>query len=101
MTQSGNFAFLVEHSPLFAQLGRSAEQVFSSDPNTTLIKLRQLGEALAARSGISFGSDNSQADLLYKLQREIQLDAKIRMLFHTLRTEGNKAKRAGKTARAA
>lgn len=93
MTQSGNFSFLAEHSPLFAQLGRSAEQVFSGDPNTTLIKLRQLDEALAqdlaARSGIVFDSETTQADLLYKLQREIQLDPEIHSLFHTLRIEGN------------
>lgn len=95
MSQSGNFSFLGEHSPLFAQLGRTAEQIFSGDPNTTLIKLRQLGEALAqdlaARSGIEFDSDTTQADLLYKLQREIQLDPEILKLFHTLRIEGNKA----------
>lgn len=80
---------------MFAQLGRSAEQVFSGDPNTTLIKLRQLGEALAqdlaARSGIVFDSETTQADLRYKLQREIQLDPEIHSLFHTLRIEGNKA----------
>lgn len=40
MGQPGNFSFLVEHSALYAQLGASAEQVFASDPNTTLIKLR-------------------------------------------------------------
>ena len=60
-----------------------------------MIKLRQLGEALAqdlaARSGIAFDNDTTQADLLYKLQRELQLDAEIRQLFHTLRIEGNKA----------
>lgn len=94
-TQTSNFNFLAEHSPLLAQLGRAAEQVFSGDPNTTLIKLRQLGEAmaqdLAARSGIEFDGETTQADLLFKLQREIQLDPEIRMLFHTLRIEGNKA----------
>ncbi|OGB21781.1 MAG: type I restriction-modification system endonuclease [Burkholderiales bacterium RIFCSPLOWO2_02_FULL_57_36] len=92
---SGNFGFLAEHSPLLAQLGQTAEQVFSSDPNTTLLKLRQLGEAiaqeLATRSGIVFDRETTQADLLYKLQREIQLDPEIRTLFHTLRIEGNKA----------
>lgn len=95
MTQPGNFSFLAEHSPLLAQLGRTAEQAFSGDPNTTLIKLRQLGEVLAqdlaARSGVEFDSETTQADLLYKLQREIQLDPEIRSLFHTLRIEGNKA----------
>jgi type I restriction enzyme R subunit len=92
---SGNFGFLAEHSPLLARLGHAAEQVFSSDPNTTLIKLRQLGEAIAqemaTRSGIVFDRETTQADLLYKLQREIQLDPEIRSLFHTLRIEGNKA----------
>jgi len=95
VTPSKNFSFLNEHSPLLAQLGHSAEQAFSSDPNTTLIKLRQMGEAmaqdLAARFGIVFDAETTQSDLLYKLQREIQLDQEIRNLFHTLRIEGNKA----------
>ena len=47
MAASSNFAFLKEHDPVFLQLANTAEQVFASDPNTTLIKLRQLGEALA------------------------------------------------------
>lgn len=95
MIQSNNFSFLAEHSPLLAQLAHSAEQVFSGDPNTTLIKLRQLGEAmaqdLAARFGIVFTAETTQADLLYKLHREIGLDQEIRNLFYTLRVEGNKA----------
>ncbi|MBI3146530.1 MAG: type I restriction-modification system endonuclease [Pseudogulbenkiania sp.] len=95
MGQPGNFSFLIEHSALYAQLGASAEQVFASDPNTTLIKLRQLGEALArdlaSRSGVEFDDGTSQADLLYKLNREIGLAPEVRELFHTLRIEGNKA----------
>ena len=42
MAESSNFAFLKEHDPLFLQLASTAEQVFAADPNTTLIKLRQL-----------------------------------------------------------
>lgn len=95
MAVSSNFAFLQEHDPVFLQLATTAEQVFASDPNTTLIKLRQLGEAmaqdLAGRAGIEFDSMTTQSDLLYKLGREIQLDQRIRSLFHTLRIEGNKA----------
>ena len=95
MVQSSNFAFLNEHDPVFHQLASMAEQVFASDPNTTLIKLRQLGEALAqdlaSRAGIDLEASTNQADLLYKLSREIQLDQNIRSLFHTLRIEGNKA----------
>jgi len=95
MAESSNFAFLQEHDPVFLQLASTAEQVFASDPNTTLIKLRQLGEALAqdlaSRAGIEFDATTTQSDLLYKLSREIQLDQNIRSLFHTLRVEGNKA----------
>ncbi|WP_267397824.1 type I restriction-modification system endonuclease [Pseudomonas sp. GM_Psu_2] len=95
MAASSNFAFLQEHDPVFLQLAITAEQVFASDPNTTLIKLRQLGEALAqdlaSRAGIEFDATTTQSDLLYKLSREIQLDQNIRCLFHTLRVEGNRA----------
>lgn len=95
MAANSNFSFLQEHDPVFLQLATTAEQIFASDPNTTLIKLRQLGEALAqdlaSRAGIEFDATTKQTDLLYKLSRDIQLDQKIRNLFHTLRTEGNKA----------
>ncbi len=92
---SPNFGFLAEHDPLFADLAGAAEQVFSSDPNSTLIKLRQLGEALAqhlaASSGIEFDEQTSQSDLLYRLNRELRLEPQVKELFHTLRIEGNKA----------
>ncbi len=95
MPDSANFNFLNEHDPVFLYLASAAERAFASDPNTTLIKLRQLGEALAqdlaARSGIAFDETTGQADLLWKLQREIRLDSTIRELFHSLRIEGNKA----------
>ncbi|WP_460104988.1 type I restriction-modification system endonuclease [Pseudomonas sp. H1_D04] len=95
MVASSNFSFLQEHDPVFLQLASAAEQVFASDPNTTLIKLRQLGEALAqdlaSRAGVEFDATTTQSDLLYKLSRDIQLDQNIRSLFHTLRIEGNKA----------
>ena len=95
MAETSNFAFFKEHYPIFFQLANAAERVFSSDPNTTLIKLRQLGEALAqdlaVRAGIEFEATTSQADLLFRLSRDIQLDGNIRNLFHTLRIEGNKS----------
>ncbi|KJY93927.1 type I restriction-modification system endonuclease [Pseudoalteromonas ruthenica] len=99
--QNGNFGFLAEHDPLFAELTLSAERAFASDPNTTLIKLRQLGEALAqhiaALAGIQFDEQTTQADLLYKINRELKLEAVVRELFHTLRIEGNKATHQFKT----
>ncbi|MCC5796300.1 MAG: type I restriction-modification system endonuclease [Methylophaga sp.] len=94
-TVEGNFSFLQEHEPVFVQLANAAERAFSSDPNTTLIKLRQLGEALAqhlaARCGIDFDEQTTQAELLYRLGRELRLESQIKELFHILRVEGNKA----------
>lgn len=101
MPPSSNFEFLKEHDPVFYQLGSAAESSFSSDPNTTLLKLRQLAEAmaqdLAARVGIQFDETTKQADLLFKLNRTIRLDPTIKDLFHTLRIEGNKANHQFKT----
>ena len=98
---NGNFGFLAEHDPLFTELALSAERSFASDPNTTLIKLRQLGEALAqhiaALAGIEFDEQTTQADLLYKINRELQLENVVRELFPTLRVEGNKATHQFKT----
>lgn len=95
LEQLSNFSFLAEHDDIFVELSLAAERAFSSDPNTTLIKLRQLGEAIAqhiaARVGIEFDDQTSQADLLYKLNRELRLDPTVRELFHTLRIEGNRA----------
>ncbi|TYL46582.1 type I restriction-modification system endonuclease [Marinomonas sp. IMCC 4694] len=102
MTQlTSNFSFLKEHDPLFVELASSAERAFVGDPNTTLLKLRQLGEALAQHiavlAGIPFDEQTSQADLLYKIHRELKLEPVVRELFHTLRIEGNKANHQFKT----
>lgn len=104
MTQApitSNFGFIAEHDPLLAELAQAAERAFASDPNTTLIKLRQLGEALAqhiaALTGVEFDAQTTQADLLYKIGRELKLDATVRDLFHILRVEGNKATHQFKT----
>ncbi len=65
MPQQTNFGFLDEHDPIFAEIGAAAERAFAGDPNTTLIKLRQLGEALAqdlaARSGILVDETTSRS----------------------------------------
>ena len=96
-----NFYFLAEHDVLFLELAQAAERAFTSDPNTTLIKLRQLGEALAQHiavlAGIEFDEQTTQADLLYKINRELKLEPVVRELFHTLRVEGDKATHQFKT----
>jgi hypothetical protein len=42
----GNFGFLSEHDPLLLRLCVGAERNYHEDPNTTVIKLRQFGEAV-------------------------------------------------------
>ncbi len=92
---TSNFDFLVEHDQLFVELALSAERAFASDPNTTLIKVRQLAEALAqhiaALVGITFDEQTTQADLIYRINRELKLEPVVRDMFHTLRIEGNRA----------
>ncbi|WHI45599.1 type I restriction-modification system endonuclease [Microbulbifer sp. VAAF005] len=101
LTQSKNFAFLAEHDPLFVQLACAAERAFSSDPNTTLIKLRQLGEALAQHiasiSGVAFTEQTTQLELVERLGRELNFEPAVRQLFRTLRVEGNRATHQFKT----
>lgn len=95
MRHNPNFGFLAAHDPIFLELASAAEQAFANDPNTTLIKLRQLAEALAqdvaSRCGVAFTQETSQVDLLAKISREIRLEPVIKDFFHTLRVEGNRA----------
>ena len=82
---SSNFEFLQEHDPIFYQIGTAAERAFAGDPNTTLLKLRQLAEALAqniaTRIGIEFDETVTQETLLYKLKNKIGLDQSIQNIF--------------------
>ncbi len=55
--ETTNFSFLKKYEPLFFQLATTAEKAFSADPNTTLLKLRQLGEALAQDVACRIGLD--------------------------------------------
>lgn len=94
-TKHSNFAFLVKKHPVFYQLASNAERYFSSDPNTALIKVRQLGEALAqdiaTKTGVVFNSKTTQADLLYLLKRDNYVDVAIIDAFHLIRKSGNEA----------
>lgn len=57
---NGNFGFLAAHDLVFAELAACAERAFSLDPNTTLIKLRQLGEAMAQDIALRLGIEVDQ-----------------------------------------
>lgn len=70
---SRNFGFLAAHDLLLARLGALAELYALSDPNTSVIKIRQLAEALvqqaAARLGVAAGSETNQFDLIRTLEQ--------------------------------
>jgi len=57
MTGPSNFAFLVEHSTLLADLGATAERLYPFDPSSCVLKLRLLAEVItrdiAARVGVA------------------------------------------------
>ncbi|GAA4018163.1 hypothetical protein GCM10022384_70430 [Streptomyces marokkonensis] len=46
---SRNFGFLHDHLPLLVAYGAAAEAHVLTDPNTSLLKSRQFGEALVSR----------------------------------------------------
>ena len=95
MSSSSNFEFLKQHDPLLYKLAETAERCFVPDPNTTLVKMRQLGEALAqdiaARVGIAFDGPIKQIDLLRQLDYKLQLDSTVKEAFHIIRKYGNEA----------
>lgn len=95
MAHSSNFEFLKEHDPIFFQLTHNAERIFAIDPNASLMKLRQFGEALAqdlaTRVGLMRNERDSQLELLNRLRYKLDLDRSVSELFHVLRTSGNDA----------
>lgn len=95
MNTSQNFAFLAEHDPIFLQLASSAERNFTTDPNTTLVKVRQLGEALAqdiaTRLGVAFDNNIKQVDLINLLHKEGIFGKSATDAFHFIRKAGNDA----------
>ncbi len=80
------------------RLGMLAEKYFAEDPNTCLIKLRQLAEQLAqqvaARAGLYLSTDESQLELLRRLQADRILPYDVAQLFHSVRKAGNDANHA-------
>ena len=98
---SPNFQFLEKIDPLLVELGARAERYALDDPNTSMIKVRQLGELLAqfvaAKNGIRSDSRNKdQRSLIDELYRARGITAEIQSLLHTIRMEGNDANHAMK-----
>ena len=90
-----NFAQLRPYDEQLFRLGVLAERYFPEDPNTALIKLRQLGERLAqqvaSRFGVFTSLEESQLALIRRLELEGLIEREVAGLFHDLRKTGNAA----------
>lgn len=93
--QQGNFSQLKAHDEQLERLGLLAERYFADDPNTCLLKLRQLAEVMAqsvaSRVGIYTSADEKQIDLLRRLQDHGIAPREVGGLFHEIRKAGNNA----------
>jgi len=93
--KSPNFSFLESHDHLLVTLAAQAETYLFSDPNTSLIKLRQFVELLArqtsAYAGIYSTPDEKLTDLLERLKSKGVLSPEVAQLFHGIRKIGNQA----------
>lgn len=80
-----NFSCLREHDEQLVRVGMLAERYFADDPNTSLLKLRQLAELLAqsvaSLVGLYQQEIESQHDLLGRLREQGILPQEIYQLF--------------------
>ena len=92
---STNFTHLRQYDEQLFRLGSLAERCFPEDPNTSLLKLRQLGELLAqqvaSRFGVELRVEETQQLLLRRLECDGVLEREVAELFHGLRRKGNLA----------
>lgn len=93
-----NFTHLQEHDEQLLRLGMLAERYFADDPNTCLLKLRQLTETLALMLASSVGiaprPEEGQYHLLHRLRDQGILPHEIYQLFTQVRLIGNDANHA-------
>src|SRR2546422_1723833 len=92
---ASNFACLQDHDAQLLRLGMLAERYFPDDPNTSILKLRQLAELLAkfvaTQVGLYQSPEESQYDLLRRLQDQGMLPGEIAQFFGEVRRAGNAA----------
>lgn len=93
--RGGNFGFLKSREPLLFRLATLAEGLFPSDPNTTLLKARQFGEALAQQVATNARkrewTAERQVDLINILKRDNLLPKAVADVLHFIRKKGNEA----------
>ncbi len=92
---ASNFGHLQAHDDQLVRLGLLAEKYFADDPNTCLLKLRQLAELLAqltaSHVALYVSPEETQFDLLRRLEDDGILPREIAQLFGEIRRAGNAA----------
>ena len=97
-TIRSNFDMLRAYEVQLWRLGALAERYFAEDPNTSLLKLRQLSEllaqSLAARTGLYINPEESQYELIRRLLGEGVLPKEVKQILDQIRVTGNAANHA-------
>ena len=97
--RSPNFDFLKDHDPQLLEFAARAERYVLEDPNTALIKLRQLAEDLAedaaAYNRVALAPMADLTDILRELARREIITREMAEIFHGLRRAGNAAAHEG------
>jgi len=95
LTLSNNFNFLDFHDRELLKLVSFAEKYYNTDPNTSLIKLRQFGERIVhlilIKRGIKTNPSEEQIDLIDRLFDKNIIPPQIHDLLHKIRRYGNQA----------
>ena len=92
--RSANFGYLLDHEPLLVLHGAAAEAYVFTDPNTSMLKSRQFGEALTHALFVRFGLPNmpsTQAQRLKMLADQGVITQRVRSWFDDVRKKGNRA----------
>lgn len=94
-----NFYFLKNDWNILARIGEMAEYNLNNDPNTAIIKIRQLGEyiakAIIKAERIEEVNNDNQLDRIKLLKEKDLISDEIEAIFHIIRKKGNKAVHKG------
>jgi type I restriction enzyme, R subunit len=99
--RTSNFGYLLAHEPLLVAYGAAAESMVFTDSNTSMIKCRQFGEALAEAAFAAFGvpgMPDKQYKRLKMLLDQGALPQRVHSWFDAVRQKGNQAVHHGYAA---
>ena len=93
-----NFGYLLQHEAALVVHGAGAESYVFSDPNVSMLKARQFGEALTATAFLKLGIPNMPHEQFKRLNVLLEMrvvDDRVHSWFNAVRLKGNKANHEG------